>query len=192
MFSRKKDPCGEIPCTSVTLAHALEKGYPISNHHFNTSHPNVMIRNSSRLAQAAQVISRDEFVDAVFRVWPKLQKRPMGMTTIIRVHHCMEMQTNLDSHLSGLAISGGVDSMSLAVMCKYYMPLLDIRAFIVDHKLRPTSTIQANSVVETLNELGDYYVFTAVHTQLLIAKSRHIRSYTITTGCKAEHDSIQH
>jgi tRNA(Ile)-lysidine synthase TilS/MesJ len=46
--------------------------------------------------------------------------------------------------------------MSLAVMCKYYMPLLDITAFIVDHKLRPSSTSEANTVQKTLRELGDY------------------------------------
>jgi hypothetical protein len=81
MFSRKKDQCGEIPRTSVTLAQAVEKGYNLQTHHYISARPNVMIRNGSRFAQAAQVISRDEFIDSIFRIWPKLQKQPLGMAT---------------------------------------------------------------------------------------------------------------
>lgn len=56
----------------------------------------------------------------------------------------------------GLAISGGVDSMALAILCKrvrkFKMP--SITAFIVDHRLRPQSTTEAQSVANYLGQLG--------------------------------------
>ncbi|KAI5240001.1 hypothetical protein E4T42_08532 [Aureobasidium subglaciale] len=56
----------------------------------------------------------------------------------------------------GLAISGGVDSMALASLCKHVrifnMP--PVTAFIVDHRLRSESTKEAESVAELLGTLG--------------------------------------
>ncbi|KAK6008525.1 hypothetical protein QM012_000428 [Aureobasidium pullulans] len=56
----------------------------------------------------------------------------------------------------GLAISGGVDSMALAVLCKRVRRFKTppITAFIVDHRLRPESTTEAQSVAKYLGQLG--------------------------------------
>ncbi|KAG9657564.1 hypothetical protein KCU95_g12040, partial [Aureobasidium melanogenum] len=56
----------------------------------------------------------------------------------------------------GLAISGGVDSMALATLCKRVrkFKLPPITAFIVDHRLRPESTSEAQSVANNLGRLG--------------------------------------
>ncbi|KAI4737697.1 hypothetical protein E4T50_11805 [Aureobasidium sp. EXF-12298] len=56
----------------------------------------------------------------------------------------------------GLAISGGVDSMALAILCKRVcrFKIPPITAFIVDHRLRPESTDEAQSVAKYLGQLG--------------------------------------
>ena len=59
---------------------------------------------------------------------------------------------------SGLAVSGGVDSMALAVMCREYLPRdknIELHGLIVDHGLRPTSAAEAAETSVTLkNKLG--------------------------------------
>ena len=78
--------------------------------------------------------------------------------------------------LSGLAISGGVDSMALAALCsqmhsgfsnitqspsleKYFSTLeslrrVDFRAFVVDHGVRTGSATEAQAVAKVLEERG--------------------------------------
>lgn len=54
--------------------------------------------------------------------------------------------------IPGLAVSGGVDSMALAVMCREYLPRdnTELHALIVDHGLRPSSSEEAEKTSETL------------------------------------------
>ncbi|KAI9660267.1 MAG: hypothetical protein M1831_003575 [Alyxoria varia] len=58
-------------------------------------------------------------------------------------------------HRLGVAVSGGVDSMALAVLCKEIQDQhLQFKAFVVDHKARPHSTAEAEVVANRLKELG--------------------------------------
>ncbi|KAI5197915.1 hypothetical protein E4T39_07031 [Aureobasidium subglaciale] len=56
----------------------------------------------------------------------------------------------------GLAISGGVDSMALASLCKHVrrFKMPPVTAFIVDHRLRRESTKEAESVANLLGRIG--------------------------------------
>ena len=61
----------------------------------------------------------------------------------------------------GIAVSGGVDSMALAALCRQlkYVPRasetkLSFQAFVVDHKARDGSTTEAQSVCRRLDRMG--------------------------------------
>ncbi|GBF64830.1 tRNA(Ile)-lysidine synthase [Trichophyton mentagrophytes] len=59
----------------------------------------------------------------------------------------------------GLAVSGGSDSMALAYLCSQLvtqnlMPGLEVKAYIVDHKYRPESSQEAQSVAKRVKNLG--------------------------------------
>ncbi|KAJ5122313.1 hypothetical protein N7448_003445 [Penicillium atrosanguineum] len=59
----------------------------------------------------------------------------------------------------GLAISGGADSMALALLCKQMEELSDpgtvsFTAFLVDHRARPESSQEANMVAGWLRDMG--------------------------------------
>lgn len=54
--------------------------------------------------------------------------------------------------LIGVAVSGGVDSMSLAVLASKVFP--DVTAFIVDHQFRTESHWEANIVLQRLIKQG--------------------------------------
>ncbi|EFR03209.1 PP-loop family protein [Nannizzia gypsea CBS 118893] len=59
----------------------------------------------------------------------------------------------------GLAVSGGSDSMALVYLCSQlasqgFIPGLDIKAYIVDHKYRPESSHEAHSVADCVEKLG--------------------------------------
>ncbi|OAL67863.1 hypothetical protein A7C99_0994 [Trichophyton rubrum] len=59
----------------------------------------------------------------------------------------------------GLAVSGGSDSMALAYLCSQLvtqnlMPGLEVTAYIVDHKYRPESSQEAQSVAKRVENLG--------------------------------------
>ena len=60
---------------------------------------------------------------------------------------------------TGLAVSGGVDSMALARLSRDFRPTsrleeIEFRPFVVDHKARPESTEEAREVVAALKTLG--------------------------------------
>ncbi|KAF2430591.1 hypothetical protein EJ08DRAFT_238900 [Tothia fuscella] len=92
-----------------------------------------MFRKSLRLSQSAQYIKQDEFLEALGRMWSsKRDTQPLPKKY-------------------SLAISGGVDSMALAVLCKEYIyPNAQLDAFVVDHKFRKTSTEEARIIQKTL------------------------------------------
>jgi tRNA(Ile)-lysidine synthase TilS/MesJ len=59
----------------------------------------------------------------------------------------------------GLAVSGGSDSMALAYLTKKsietgLLPLLDVHAFVVDHRARPDSRQEAETVAGWMEEFG--------------------------------------
>ena len=114
-----------------------------------------MFRSSLRKAHAAQFISKDEFLEALYRVWPLVPQAPKyGKKVSIDLGQSYVIKNILNWRITGLAISGGVDSMALAVMCKEYTPDSDsrVQAFIVDHKLRESSTREASTIRSTLFE----------------------------------------
>ena len=77
---------------------------------------------------------------------------------------------------TGLAVSGGVDSMALVALCSrlqavsqnrpqseadqltdfHFLRSLKFRAFIVDHSLRPGSGLEAEAVSKVLEARGTY------------------------------------
>jgi tRNA(Ile)-lysidine synthase len=59
----------------------------------------------------------------------------------------------------GLCVSGGADSMCLAYLFKRLhehvrSPQLDLRAFIIDHRARHESTVEAHAVASLLDQIG--------------------------------------
>lgn len=113
-----------------------------------------MLKRSLRLCQAASPISRAEFLDAFACVFPEHSqhagRQKLGISSSIFLA-CL-LLTN-----PGIAVSGGVDSMALAAMCREYLPAdrVELHAFVVDHGLRITSTIEAIKTHQTLvSKLG--------------------------------------
>lgn len=60
--------------------------------------------------------------------------------------------------VSAIAVSGGVDSMALAFLCKQLEKKsagqLSFRAIVVDHRARPGSHEEAEDVVKMLHGMG--------------------------------------
>jgi 3'-phosphoadenosine 5'-phosphosulfate sulfotransferase (PAPS reductase)/FAD synthetase len=113
-----------------------------------------MLKRSLRLCQAASPISKAEFLGAFARVFPEQSQhdgpQKLGMLSSIYL-----LWSSLRS--SGIAVSGGVDSMALAAMCREYLPAdkVELHAFVVDHGLRITSTMEAIKTHQTLvSKLG--------------------------------------
>lgn len=70
------------------------------------------------------------------------------------------MLLELTCRLSGIAVSGGADSMALTVLCKQLersklLHDMYIKGFIVDHKAREESTREAEKVAGWLRQLGN-------------------------------------
>ncbi|QDS74483.1 hypothetical protein FKW77_006859 [Venturia effusa] len=96
-----------------------------------------MFRISRHLAQAAEFISRHEFLDAIAEVCPAAAatKHNGGLPL-------------------ALAVSGGVDSMALSLMCREYLPEngTTLHALVVDHGLRSASYDEATKVKQVLRQ----------------------------------------
>jgi len=65
----------------------------------------------------------------------------------------------VDSRITALAISGGVDSMALAVLCQrlsrdFPKQKVKPRAFVVDHAARSGSDLEAARVSKNIGKLG--------------------------------------
>lgn len=62
--------------------------------------------------------------------------------------------------MTGIAVSGGADSMALAYLCKQLerspeiSGAISLTAFVVDHLARPESTIEAQRVAGWLRDMG--------------------------------------
>jgi tRNA(Ile)-lysidine synthase TilS/MesJ len=89
----------------------------------------------------------------------------------------------------GLAISGGVDSMALAVLCSKLQEFpykkhkvrpielqhfrnISFKAFIVDHQVRSGSYEEAKAVSSVLEKRGIFFI--SSEFQMLIVYTRHI------------------
>lgn len=102
-------------------------------------------------------ISIAEFREALYSVcsWNRIGKNRGPPNSDFEERFCI-----LTAITAALAVSGGVDSMALAALCSRFKKeenaLLDVTAFVVDHKLRCGSTTEANDVVQQLQDLGTY------------------------------------
>jgi tRNA(Ile)-lysidine synthase TilS/MesJ len=79
-------------------------------------------------------------------------------------------------------VSGGADSMCLAYLFKRLQeqnisPPLDLTAFIIDHKARHDSTVEAHSVSKLLAQLGSFYSeTTTLHVVLITPRRSQVRN----------------
>lgn len=119
---------------------------------------NDMFRISQKLSlktlcQPADSISRHEFLDALAEVCPAAAsskhngRLPLGE----KCHgHLIEVLLII----TALAVSGGVDSMALALMCREYLPDngISLHALVVDHGLRSASHDEATKVKQLLEQ----------------------------------------
>lgn len=116
-------------------------------------------------------ISVSQFAEQLYRAW----MTPRGVTyTMDRnalKHDLVTLPWKIGMialHLdrskligSGLAISGGADSMALAHLCKQLEQMSDpgvvsFTAFVVDHRARPESSQEANTVAGWLRDMGRF------------------------------------
>jgi hypothetical protein len=110
-----------------------------------------MLKSGLRLYQAATQIIRTEFLYAISRVCPDaLQNGGRRLGISCHKNACIYQILIF----VGLAVSGGVDSMALAVMCREYLPRngTELQALIVDHGLRPSSSEEASKTKAVLGE----------------------------------------
>jgi NH3-dependent NAD+ synthetase len=146
-----------------------------------------MLVRSFRLAEAAKFIRRDEFLDALYRIWPEERSKSptkLGMSLSIIDLSTFKLGKRYAYIHVALAISGGVDSMALAVMCKRYIshpadPQLE--AFIVDHKLRELSSEEANTIKNICQVTLGMFYFPASRYQSLMRATRHTLHHLNTT-----------
>lgn len=118
-------------------------------------------------------ISVSQFAEQLYRAW----MAPRGVTyTVDRSASKHDLVTlpwkigMITLHLdrskligSGLAISGGADSMALAYLCKQLEQMSDsgvvsFTAFVVDHRARPESSQEANMVAGWLRDMGMFFI----------------------------------
>ncbi len=93
-----------------------------------------------------------------------------------------------------LAVSGGLDSMSMCIMMKKWIENrnIDIVALTVDHKLRPESTQEARNISIALGKYGiEHHVLTWDHEQGTITSNiqekARIARYSLLTQWCVEH-----
>ena len=84
---------------------------------------------------------------------PKLYKNKLNNKKIKKIYERFEKFSNIDEDFI-VAVSGGPDSLALAFLAKIYSirKNLTSKFFIVDHKLRPESTLEAKAVKQVLNK----------------------------------------
>ena len=84
---------------------------------------------------------------------PKLYKNKLNNKKIKKIYERFEKFSNIDEDFI-VAVSGGPDSLALAFLAKIYSIRKNLisKFFIVDHKLRPESTLEAKAVKQVLNK----------------------------------------
>lgn len=84
--------------------------------------------------------------------WYRMNEKPIGKEPEAQIH-----PTKADS-FTGLAISGGVDSMALAALCSR-LDDCSFHAFVVDHGARQGSEKEAEAVKREVTRLGQCWRF---------------------------------
>jgi hypothetical protein len=108
--SRKKDPCGGNSTLFRRASLTSKRGHLETLRDRDPS--NVMIKNSSRLAHAAQFISKDEFLEALSRIWPRPKKptrRPDTLGMFEEYHKIRIVQTQAHIPRAGNQWRSGFD-----------------------------------------------------------------------------------
>ena len=84
---------------------------------------------------------------------PKLLKEKLNNKRIKQIYRKFERSLKIDGNFL-VAVSGGPDSLALAFLSRLYSVIhhKDAKFFIIDHKLRPESTAEANNVKKILKK----------------------------------------
>ena len=84
---------------------------------------------------------------------PKLLKEKLNNRRIKQIYRKFERSLKIDGNFL-VAVSGGPDSLALAFLSRLYSAIhhKDAKFFIIDHKLRPESTAEANNVQKILKK----------------------------------------
>jgi hypothetical protein len=142
------------------------------------------------LASPARPIAIAEFVDALFTIWRPPFYCSGGRSSRLGKYQAffgtMDLEIIVTGAYSelGLAISGGVDSMALAVLCSRTLhrplrslshaqdrniyrldtttPNLEFHAFVVDHGVRPGSNVEAKAVSRLLRQRGMLFRYSSI------------------------------
>tara|TARA_Y100000996_G_scaffold412780_1_gene399635 strand:+ start:707 stop:1732 length:1026 start_codon:yes stop_codon:yes gene_type:complete len=86
---------------------------------------------------------------------PKIYKKKLVNQKIFRLFNTFDKEFNLRSNFI-VAVSGGPDSLALAFLTKIYSIKyrLNCKYFIIDHKLRKESTLEARTVQKKLKDFN--------------------------------------
>ena len=84
---------------------------------------------------------------------PKLFRNKLKNKRILKTLKKFEKSLNIEDNFV-VAVSGGPDSLALAFLSKIYAikKNLKVKFFIINHKLRNNSTIEAKTVKRVLNQ----------------------------------------
>ena len=105
---------------------------------------------------------------------PKLLKDKLNNKKIKKIFEKFEKSLNINEDFI-VAVSGGPDSLALAFLAKIYSikKKLNSKFFIIDHKLRPESTREANKVKKVLDR---YFIRSKILTWSGKKPSKNIQS----------------
>jgi tRNA(Ile)-lysidine synthase len=101
-------------------------------------------------------------------------------------------QTGFDGHALGLAVSGGPDSMAMALLAAEWARAqsVELVAFTLDHALRPESAAEAKQVQSWLQARGIHHeILRWEHPPLTVAiqeQARHARYEALTAACRRQ------
>ena len=92
---------------------------------------------------------------------PKILKNKLNNNRVNQIYKKFEKTLNIDENFI-VAVSGGPDSLALAFLSKIYSIKRKVvsKYFIVDHKLRPESTLEAKKVKKILKKIS-------IHSEIL-------------------------
>lgn len=98
------------------------------------------------------------------------------------------IKNNIDAKAIAVGVSGGADSLALALLLKEYLPDIKIVALTVDHKLRPTSLEEALYTKDVMEKFGiEHHILTWEGEKPLTGieeQARLARYELLTNWCK--------
>ena len=100
---------------------------------------------------------------------PKILQKQLNNKKIGKIYKNFEKNLNLDKNFA-VAVSGGPDSLALAVLAKIYASKkrLVSKFFIVDHQIRKESSQEAKLTRKKLSSVG-------INSQILIWKGKNLK-----------------